>query len=31
MQLDWHPDGYATTPSQMQIDWVRVYAPPSGR
>jgi hypothetical protein len=27
MQLDWHPDGYATTPSWMQIDWVRVYAP----
>jgi len=25
MQLDWFPDGTATTPSQMQVDWVRVY------
>jgi hypothetical protein len=25
LQLDWFPDGSATTPSQMQIDWVRVY------
>ena len=25
LQLDWFPDGGATTPSQMQVDWVRVY------
>lgn len=25
LQLDWFPDGSATTPSQMQVDWVRVY------
>jgi hypothetical protein len=25
LQLDWFPDGSATKPSQMQIDWVRVY------
>ncbi|MEQ4517771.1 glycoside hydrolase family 16 protein [Pseudarthrobacter sp. B907] len=25
MQLDWFPDGTATSPSQMQVDWVRVY------
>jgi beta-glucanase (GH16 family) len=25
VQLDWFPDGTATTPSQMQVDWVRVY------
>jgi hypothetical protein len=30
MQLDWHPDGYATTPSWMQVDWVRVYGDTSG-
>ena len=28
LQLDWHPDGYTTVPSWMQVDWVRVYAPP---
>ncbi|GAA2143081.1 hypothetical protein GCM10009825_33010 [Arthrobacter humicola] len=26
IQLDWFPDGTATKPSQMQVDWVRVYA-----
>uniref|UniRef100_UPI001FE4100B glycoside hydrolase family 16 protein n=1 Tax=Pseudarthrobacter albicanus TaxID=2823873 RepID=UPI001FE4100B len=25
LQLDWFPDGSATTASQMQVDWVRVY------
>jgi Glycosyl hydrolases family 16 len=25
LQLDWFPDGTRTTPSQMQVDWVRVY------
>ncbi|MFC7849826.1 family 16 glycosylhydrolase [Arthrobacter sp. NPDC057388] len=25
LQLDWFPDGTSTTPSQMQVDWVRVY------
>ncbi len=25
LQLDWFPDGTATLPSQMQVDWVRVY------
>ncbi|MDQ6752471.1 MAG: glycoside hydrolase family 16 protein, partial [Actinomycetota bacterium] len=25
LQLDWFPDGSATAPSQMQVDWVRVY------
>ncbi|QDW29958.1 family 16 glycosylhydrolase [Arthrobacter sp. KBS0702] len=25
IQLDWFPDGTATQPSQMQVDWVRVY------
>gem|GEM_PF-822447 len=25
LQLDWFPDGSATKPSQMQVDWVRVY------
>lgn len=25
LQLDWFPDGTATKPSQMQVDWVRVY------
>jgi hypothetical protein len=25
LQLDWFPDGSSTTPSQMQVDWVRVY------
>jgi hypothetical protein len=25
IQLDWFPDGTATKPSQMQVDWVRVY------
>ena len=25
VQLDWFPDGSATKPSQMQVDWVRVY------
>jgi hypothetical protein len=24
-QLDWFPDGTATTTSRMQLDWVRVY------
>ena len=28
LQLDWFPDGSATIPSQMQVDWVRVYAEP---
>jgi len=26
LQLDWFPDGTATKPSWMQVDWVRVYA-----
>jgi hypothetical protein len=25
LQLDWFPDGSRLTPSQMQVDWVRVY------
>lgn len=25
IQLDWFPDGTATTPSWMDVDWVRVY------
>lgn len=25
LQLDWFPDGTATTPSWMEVDWVRVY------
>ncbi|WP_227878648.1 glycoside hydrolase family 16 protein [Arthrobacter dokdonensis] len=25
LQLDWFPNGGATSPSQMQVDWVRVY------
>jgi hypothetical protein len=25
IQLDWFPNGTATTPSQMDVDWVRVY------
>lgn len=25
LQLDWFPDGSATKPSQMHVDWVRVY------
>jgi hypothetical protein len=25
IQLDWFPSGAATTPSQMQVDWTRVY------
>jgi hypothetical protein len=25
LQLDWFPDGSSTTPSWMQVDWVRVY------
>ncbi|MFE4226989.1 glycoside hydrolase family 16 protein [Arthrobacter sp. NPDC056886] len=25
LQLDWFPNGSATKPSQMQVDWVRVY------
>ena len=25
LQLDWFPDGSSLTPSQMQVDWVRVY------
>ncbi|MFJ5697373.1 glycoside hydrolase family 16 protein [Arthrobacter sp. NPDC093139] len=25
LQLDWFPNGGATAPSQMQVDWVRVY------
>lgn len=25
IQLDWFPNGGATTPSQMDVDWVRVY------
>jgi beta-glucanase (GH16 family) len=24
-QLDWFPDGTPTVPSQMQVDWIRVY------
>ena len=30
VQLDWFPDGTATTPSTMQVDWVRVYDVPTG-
>lgn len=26
VQLDWFPDGTATKPSAMMVDWVRVYA-----
>jgi hypothetical protein len=25
LQLDWFPTGAHTAPSQMQVDWVRVY------
>ncbi|WP_258064654.1 glycoside hydrolase family 16 protein [Arthrobacter sp. ZGTC131] len=25
LQLDWFPNGSSTAPSQMQVDWVRVY------
>ena len=25
LQLDWFPNGSRTAPSQMQVDWVRVY------
>ena len=25
IQLDWFPDGTPTQPSQMQVDWIRVY------
>jgi licheninase len=25
VQLDWFPDGSPTTPSEMQVDWIRVY------
>jgi hypothetical protein len=25
VQLDWFPDGAATKPSQLQLDWIRVY------
>lgn len=25
VQLDWFPDGTATIPTQMQVDWIRVY------
>jgi hypothetical protein len=25
VQLDWFPDGTATKPSQLQLDWIRVY------
>ncbi len=25
IQLDWFPDGTATTPTTMDVDWVRVY------
>jgi hypothetical protein len=25
IQLDWFPDGTSTTPSWMEVDWVRVY------
>ncbi|MCW2772818.1 MAG: hypothetical protein JWN91_1144 [Nocardioides sp.] len=25
IQLDWFPDGTTTTPSWMEVDWVRVY------
>ena len=25
LQLDWFPDGSDTKPSEMQVDWVRVY------
>lgn len=27
LQLDWFPDGTATTPSWMEVDWVRIYYP----
>ena len=30
VQLDWFPDGTTTTPSWMEVDWVRVYDPQSG-
>ncbi len=30
IQLDWFPDGTTTTPSWMDIDWVRVYEHRSG-
>ncbi len=38
VQLDWFPDGTATKPSTMDVDWIRVYdvppaaptAPPTG-
>ncbi|WP_334172710.1 family 16 glycosylhydrolase, partial [Sinomonas sp.] len=26
LQLDWFPNGTPTTPTQMNVDWVRVYA-----
>jgi licheninase len=26
VQLDWFPDGTPTKPSQMQVDWIRVYS-----
>ena len=25
VQLDWFPNGTPTKPSQMQVDWIRVY------
>jgi licheninase len=25
VQLDWFPNGTHTKPSQMQVDWIRVY------
>ncbi len=25
VQLDWFPDGTPTAPTQMQVDWIRVY------
>jgi beta-glucanase (GH16 family) len=25
IQLDWFPNGAPTTPTQMQVDWIRVY------
>jgi licheninase len=25
VQLDWFPSGTPTKPSQMQVDWIRVY------
>ncbi len=30
VQLDWFPDGTATSPSWMEVDWVRVYNPSGG-